>query len=90
VVVTAASVPEREASKQVLSFGLPDGIKGFTPVFDLGRSRWQRASVSQIGDGLVGMDDSGGFTTATDPKVCFRKKDRWLNKLLVGSINIDG
>jgi hypothetical protein len=34
VVVTAASVPEREASKQVLSFGLPDGIKGFTAVFD--------------------------------------------------------
>ena len=37
VVVTAASVPEREASKQVLSFGLPDGTKGFTAVFDLGR-----------------------------------------------------
>jgi hypothetical protein len=34
VVVTAASVPEREASKQVLSFGLPDGTKGFTAVFD--------------------------------------------------------
>jgi hypothetical protein len=34
VVVTAASVPQREASKQVLSFGLPDGIKGFTAVFD--------------------------------------------------------
>jgi hypothetical protein len=36
VVVTAASVPEREASKQVLSFGLPDGTKGFTAVFDRG------------------------------------------------------
>src|SRR4028118_1646152 len=30
------------------------------------------------------MDDSGGFTTATDPRLCFTKKDRWLNKLLVG------
>ena len=27
VVVTAASVPEREAIAQVLSFGLPDGAK---------------------------------------------------------------
>ena len=34
MVLTAASVPEAEASKQVLSFGLPDGIKGFTAVFD--------------------------------------------------------
>ena len=34
VVVTAASVFKREASKQVLSFGLPDGIKDFTAVFD--------------------------------------------------------
>jgi len=34
VVVTGASVSEREASKQVLSFGLPDGTKGFTAVFD--------------------------------------------------------
>jgi hypothetical protein len=34
VVVTAASVLKREASKQVLSFGLPDGIKDFTAVFD--------------------------------------------------------
>jgi hypothetical protein len=33
VVVTAANVPEREASKQVLSFGLPDGTKGFTAVY---------------------------------------------------------
>ncbi len=33
VVVTAASVPEREASTQVLSFGLPDGPKGFTAVY---------------------------------------------------------
>ena len=32
MVVTAASVPEREASTQVLSFGLPDGPKGFTAV----------------------------------------------------------
>jgi hypothetical protein len=32
VVVTAASVPEREAIAQVLSFGLPDGAKGFTAV----------------------------------------------------------
>ncbi len=39
VVVTAASVPECQASKQVLSFGLPDGTKGSTAVFDLGRSR---------------------------------------------------
>ena len=36
VVVTAASVPEREARNQVLAFGLPDGTKGFTAVFDLG------------------------------------------------------
>jgi transposase len=36
VVVTGASVPEHEANKQVLSFGLPDGTKGFTAVFD----RW--------------------------------------------------
>ena len=36
-VVTGASVPEHEASKQVLSFGQPDGTKGFTAVFDLGR-----------------------------------------------------
>jgi hypothetical protein len=43
-----------------------------------------------MGNGLLGMDDSGGFTTATDPRLCFRKKDRWLNKLLVGSIGIDG
>ena len=33
MVVTAASVPEPEASKQVLSFGLPDGAKGFTAVY---------------------------------------------------------
>ncbi len=39
VVVTAASVPESQASKQVLSFGLPDGTKGSTAVSDLGRSR---------------------------------------------------
>jgi len=39
VVVTAASVPEGQASKQVLSFGLPDGTKGSTGVFDLGRWR---------------------------------------------------
>jgi hypothetical protein len=32
-----ASVPEHEASKEVLFFGLPDGTKGFTAVFDLGR-----------------------------------------------------
>jgi len=32
VVVTAASVPEGEAIAQVLSFGLPDGPKGFTAV----------------------------------------------------------
>jgi len=30
------------------------------------------------------MDDLGGFTTATYPTLCLRKKDRWLNKLLVG------
>jgi transposase len=35
VVVTASSVPEGQASKQVLSFGLPDGTKGSTAVFDL-------------------------------------------------------
>ena len=39
VVVTAASVPEGQASKQVLSWGLPDGTKGSTAVFDRGRSR---------------------------------------------------
>ncbi len=33
VVVAAASVPEREAIPQVLSFGLPDGAKGFTAVY---------------------------------------------------------
>jgi hypothetical protein len=33
VVVTAASVPEPEAIAQVLSFGLPDGAKGFTTVY---------------------------------------------------------
>ena len=33
VVVTAASVPEREAIAQVLSFGLPDGAKGLTAVY---------------------------------------------------------
>ena len=31
--VTAASVPEREAIAQVLSSGLPDGAKGFTAVY---------------------------------------------------------
>jgi hypothetical protein len=34
VVVTGASVPEHEASKEVLFFGLPDGTKGFTAVLD--------------------------------------------------------
>jgi hypothetical protein len=43
-----------------------------------------------MGNGLLGMDDLGGFTTATYPTLCFRKKDPWLNKLLVGSIDIDG
>ena len=33
VVVTAPSVPEGEAIAQVLSFGLPDGAKGFTAVY---------------------------------------------------------
>ncbi len=33
MVVTAASVPEGEASTQVLFFGLPDGAKGWTPVY---------------------------------------------------------
>ena len=33
VVVTAASVPEREAIAQVLSFGLPDGAKALTAVY---------------------------------------------------------
>ena len=33
VVVTAPSVPEREAIAQVLSFSLPDGAKGFTAVY---------------------------------------------------------
>jgi hypothetical protein len=32
VAIAAASVPEREASTQLLSFGLPDGTKGFTAV----------------------------------------------------------
>jgi hypothetical protein len=36
------------------------------------------------------MDDLGGFMTATDPRLCFtEKKDRWLKKLLVGSIGIE-
>ena len=33
VVLTVASVPECQASKQVLSFGLPHGTKGSTAVF---------------------------------------------------------
>ena len=33
MVVTAASVPEREAIAQVLSFGLPDGAKALTAVY---------------------------------------------------------
>ena len=33
VVVTAASVPKGETIAQVLSFGLPDGTKGFTAVY---------------------------------------------------------
>jgi hypothetical protein len=33
VVVTAASVPECQASKRILSCGLPDGTKGSTAVF---------------------------------------------------------
>ncbi|MEG4631121.1 hypothetical protein QUB56_16185 [Microcoleus sp. AR_TQ3_B6] len=32
VAIAAASVPEREAIAQVLSFGLPDRTKGFTAV----------------------------------------------------------
>jgi len=32
VAIAAASVPEREAIAQVLSFGLPDGAKGLTAV----------------------------------------------------------
>jgi hypothetical protein len=44
-----------------------------------------------MGNGLLGMDDSGGFTTATYPRLGFtEKKDRWFNKLLVGLIGIDG
>jgi hypothetical protein len=27
-----------------------------------------------MGNGLLGMDDSGGFTTATDPSLCFTEK----------------
>jgi hypothetical protein len=27
-----------------------------------------------MGNGLLGMDDSGGFTAATDPRVCFTEK----------------
>jgi hypothetical protein len=27
-----------------------------------------------MGNGLLGMDDSGGFTTATDPRLCFTEK----------------
>jgi len=38
------------------------------------RSRCQRRSVSQSGDGFLGMDDSGGKTTATDPRLCFTEK----------------
>jgi hypothetical protein len=40
VVVTAASVPEREAIAQVLSFGLPDGAKGFTAVYGRASLSW--------------------------------------------------
>ena len=88
VVVTAASIPELEVSKQVLSCALPDGRKGFTAVFDRGRSRWQRPSVFQMGNGLLGMDESGGFTAATDPRVCFTEKkiggwtNFWLAQLI--------
>jgi len=27
-----------------------------------------------MGNGLLGMDDSGGFTTATDPRLGFTEK----------------
>jgi hypothetical protein len=47
VVVTAASVPEREASKQVLSFGLPDGTKGFTAVYGQASLSWYPLSLLQ-------------------------------------------
>ena len=47
VVVTAASVPEREASKQVLSFGLPEGPKGFTAVYGQASLSWYPLSLLQ-------------------------------------------
>ena len=47
VMVTAASVPEREASKQVLSFGLADGTKGFTAVYGQASLSWYPLSLLQ-------------------------------------------
>ena len=47
VVVTAASVPEREASTQVLCFGLPDGAKGFTAVYGQASLTWYPLSLLQ-------------------------------------------
>jgi len=47
VVVTAASVPEREAIAQVRSFGLPDGAKGFTAVYGQASLSWYPLSLLQ-------------------------------------------
>jgi hypothetical protein len=47
VVVTAASVPEREAIAQVLSFGLPDGAKGFTAIYGQASLSWYPLSLLQ-------------------------------------------
>ena len=47
VVVTAPSVPEREAIAQVLSFGLPDGAKGFTAVCGQASLTWYPLSLLQ-------------------------------------------
>jgi len=47
VVVTAASVPEPGAIAQVLSFGLPDGTKGFTAVYGQANLSWNPLSLLQ-------------------------------------------
>ena len=47
VVVTAASVPEREAIAQVLSLGLPHGTKGFTAVCGQASLTWYPLSLLQ-------------------------------------------
>lgn len=69
MVVTAASVPECQASKQVFSFGLRDGTKGSTAVF----ARLSIEVTAAIGFSNE-MYYSGGFTTATNPRLGFTEK----------------